>query len=245
MTKPFVLLATRAEDDAADGEYAAFAAFGGIEPRALRRIRLEAAALPELDLDEYSGVILGGGPFNASDPESTKSALQRRVESDLVRLLDDIVARDFPFLGACYGIGTLGLHQGGRVDTTHPEEVSAVPVTLTAAGQADPLLAGLPGTFDAFVGHKESCSALPPNATLLASSPACPVQMFRIGQNMYATQFHPELDVAGILTRLAVYNQHGYYPPGEADRVIAQVRRATVTRPPQILRAFVRRYARD
>ena len=38
---------------------------------------------------------------------------------------------------------------------------------------------------------------LPPTAVLLATSPRCPVQMFRVKQNLYATQFHPELDVRG------------------------------------------------
>ena len=171
--------------------------------------------------------------------------MQRRVEAELAALLDDVVARDFPFLGACYGIGTLGLHQGGVVDQTYAEVVGAVPITLTAAGRDDPLLAGLSPQFNAFVGHKEACSVLPPGATLLGSSPSCPVQIFRVGRNMYATQFHPELDLPGLLTRLAVYDRHGYYPPGEAETVLAEVRRSRVTEPPQILRNFVIRYARD
>ena len=37
---------------------------------------------------------------------------------------------------------------------------------------------------------------LPRHAVLLASSPTCPVQAFRIGSHVYATQFHPELDAA-------------------------------------------------
>jgi len=72
--------------------------------------------MPLIDLDDYSGVIVGGGPFNSSDPESSKSATQRRVEQEIATLLDAVVDRDFPFLGACYGVGTLGVHQGGIID---------------------------------------------------------------------------------------------------------------------------------
>ena len=54
----------------------------------------------------------------------------------------------------------------------------------------------------------------------LAGSPTCPVQMFRVRQNLYATQFHPELDVPGLLTRISVYRNAGYFPPEEADTVI-------------------------
>jgi len=62
-------------------------------------------------------VILGGGPFNASDVE--KSQEQKRVEAEISALLDQIVSRDFPFPGACYGIGTLGVHEGAVVDRTY------------------------------------------------------------------------------------------------------------------------------
>lgn len=242
--KPYLLLATRAEDEAADNEYAAFITFGGLRPEQLHRVRLEAGAMPAIELDDYSGVLLGGSPFNSSDPLALKSAVQQRVERELVALLDDIVARDFPFFGACYGVATLGVHQGAVVDTTYGESVGAVPVTLTGEGRRDPLLQGLPAVFDAYVGHKEACTALPPGAVLLARSPACPVQMFRIGQNMYATQFHPELDLAGLLARIAVYDRHGYYPAEDQAAVIAQLQTTSVPHPPQILANFINRYAR-
>ena len=89
--KPFLLLSTRELDDAADGEYAAFRRFGGLTDATLVRIRLEAAPLPPLDLDDYSGVIVGGSPFTFSDPVADKSAVQLRVESELSGLLDEIV----------------------------------------------------------------------------------------------------------------------------------------------------------
>ena len=241
--KPFLLLATRSEDQAADDEYAAMRRWGGLAERDLHRVRLEAGPLPDLDLDDYAGVILGGGPFDSSDPEAAKSGTQRRVEAELRALLDELVARDFPFLGACYGVGTLGVHQGGAVDRTYGEPIGAVPVTLTAAGVADPVLAGLPECFEAFVGHKEAVRELPPTAVLLASSPACPVQMFRVKTNLYATQFHPELDVADIVTRIRVYQHHGYYPPETMHEIIDRVSGATVTWPPLILANFVARYA--
>jgi GMP synthase (glutamine-hydrolysing) len=239
---PFLLLATRAEDVAADSEYAAFLAFTGLDPSRLHRLRLERRSLGQLCLDDWSGILLGGGPFNASDPEKIKSSVQRRVESELASLLDVVVRRDFPFLGACYGIGVLGTHLGGSVDRRYAEPISRVPVSLTDAGRADPLLTGLPATFQAFVGHKEAISALPPSAVLLASSPACPVQAFRIGRNVYATQFHPELDAEGLVTRIEVYRHNGYYDPDKADSVKAMAREGGVTEPPKILRRFVARY---
>lgn len=242
--KPFVLLATRAEDLPADAEYALFLRYSGLDERDLIRVRLEAEPMPHLDLDALSGIFVGGGPFNASDPPERKSAAQHRVEAEFAALLDEVVARDFPFLGACYGVGPLGLHQGGSLDRRYSEPIGVVPVTLTDAGASDPILAGMPRLFNAFVGHKEAIRQLPSTAALLASSPTCPVQMFRVGRNVYATQFHPELDLEGIILRIHAYGGYGYFADDEVDATIAASSRAPVEHPRRMLRNFVERYAR-
>lgn len=242
--KPFLLLATRAENLPADEEYALFLRFTGLSPNELVRVRMEAGPLGEVDLDEYSGVFVGGGPFNASDPIEKKSPVQRRVEAEIAGLLDEVVARDFPFFGACYGVGTVGAHQGAVIDGTYREPISVIEVEKTDAGCDDPLLAMLPDEFTAFVGHKEAISRLPESATLLVRGAACPVQMFRVGRNVYATQFHPECDVEGISTRIRAYAGYGYFGPGELDLTLEAVRRLPVVHTGGLLRAFVERYAR-
>ena len=242
--KPFVLLATRAEDLPADAEYALFLRYSGLDERDLIRVRLEAEPMPHFDLDALSGIFVGGGPFNASDPPEQKSAVQQRVEAEFAALLDEVVARDFPFLGACYGVGPLGLHQGGSIDRTHAEPIGVVPVTLTDAGASDPVLAGMPRLFNAFVGHKEAMKDLPSSAALLASSPTCPVQMFRVGRNVYATQFHPELDLEGIILRIHAYGGYGYFADDEVDATIARSKRGPVEHPSRMLRNFVELHAR-
>jgi GMP synthase (glutamine-hydrolysing) len=242
--KPFLLLASRAEDKAAEEEYEAYLRYGGLEPAQLRRIRMEAGPLPELDLSAYSGVIVGGSPFTSSDPAEHKSEAQHRVERELSLLLDRIVPADFPFLGACYGVGTLGLHQGAVIDRTYGEGLGGTTIKLTAEGLQDPLLRGLPESFTAFTGHKEGCTVLPSHAVLLASSAACPVHMFRIKTNLYATQFHPELDADGLVTRIDIYRDAGYFPPESAELLMEDARQFTATEPMKILRNFVERYAR-
>lgn len=240
----FVLLATRAEDGPADEEYALFLRYTGLAEHELQRVRLEAEPMPHLDLDDLSGIFIGGSPFNTSDPAESKSAVQVRVETECRRLLVDVVARDFPFLGACYGVGTLGAQQGAVIDRTYGEPVGIVDVTLTEAGRADPLCAELSPTFAAFVGHKEAMRSVPSSAVLLASSATCPVQMFRVGQNVYATQFHPELDVEGITSRIHAYAEYGYFSPDALHVPLGAVTARPVTESSRILRAFVERYAR-
>lgn len=240
--KPFLLLATREVDRAADNEYESMRRFAGLEEGQLLRVRLEQGPLGPVDLDEFSGVIVGGGPFNSSDVE--KSAVQVRVEAEISSLLDRIVPRDFPFLGACYGIGTLGMHEGAVVDRTYSEPVGPTVITLTEEGRSDPLFQGLPDRFEAFLGHKEAIYKLPAHAVNLAYSEACPVQAFRIGKNVYATQFHPELDVDGIDVRIEVYKHAGYFEPDQADDLKARARASDVVHPPELLRRFVELFAR-
>ena len=240
--RPFLLLAIRAEDAAADNEYDSFLTLAGLSEGELRRVRLEQRALGDVDLREWSGILLGGGPFNYSDPDELKTPVQRRVEADLEALLDRVVSADFPFLGACYGIGALGRQLGAVIDRRFAEPVGALEITLTPSGRRDPLLGALPATFQAFTGHKEAISRLPGRAVLLASSAGCPVQAFRVGANVYATQFHPELDVAGLSTRIDVYKHAGYFDPDQADEIKAQAARSDVTWPPAILRGFVGRF---
>lgn len=244
-TRPFLLISTREDPVAAEDEVRGFLAATGLPASMLAVVSLSTSPLPEnLELESYSGILLGGGPFNSSDDAARKSQTQLRVESELCALLDVLIDADFPFLGACYGVGTLGTHQGGTVDRTHSEPVGISHVELTEAGTRDPITAGMPRAFDAFVGHKEAVSVLPDHAVLLATSGTCPVQMFRIGTNLYATQFHPELDGDGLATRIAIYQDAGYFPPNEAGPLTELAHAADVTWPALILRNFVQRHRR-
>ena len=166
------------------------------------------------------------------------------MEAELLELIGRVADEDFPFLGCCYGVGTLGAAIGATVDRSYPEPVGAVTVNLTRAGRDDPLFADLPDVFDAFGGHKESVSSLPASAVCLASSADCPVQAFRVGDNTYATQFHPELDVDGICTRIDVYKSYGYFAPDSVELLKDAARQRNIEYPPTIMRGFVERYAR-
>src|SRR5699024_850272 len=78
--------------------------------------------LPDWDLTDYSGVMLGGSPYDFSEPN--KSEEQKSIEARLAGLIDVVLATGMPFLGACYGIGTLGVHQGGTIGREYGEPAS-------------------------------------------------------------------------------------------------------------------------
>ncbi|ATG50703.1 glutamine amidotransferase [Brachybacterium vulturis] len=243
--KPFVQIATRPEDDVALTERAAVLAFTGLAEDELLWARLDRDPFPDLGAEDISGIILCGSPFTVSDAARTKSAAQIKAEKEIFRILDQVIAQDIPFLGACYGIGTLGTHQGALIDKVHGEPLGAVEVTLTEAGRQDPLIreARLPETFTGLVGHKEAVNTLPEHATVLASGKTSPVQMFRVGTRQYATQFHPELDIPSIIERARAYRDHGYFSPDEMEDVFDALRGETADDPPRLLRAFATLYA--
>lgn len=244
--KPFLILQLRPETDASDGEFEAFLRKGSLSAALTHRIRLDQEDMPaDLDLNRYSGVIVGGGPGCVSDPEDKKPPLEKHIEDMVMGLMPEITTRDFPFMGCCYGIGILGHHMGARVSKErYSEPVGPTTCTLTEEGRADPMLAGVADEFRALVGHKEAVQELPEDCVHLVASGPCPYQMIRYGRNVYATQFHPEADIQVFKDRIHIYKDYGYFPPQEADALIEALEREHIHMPELILRNFVAEYGR-
>ena len=188
--------------------------------------------------------MLGGGPFNVSDPpehevggaapgrgRAARARHPRRRGRLPVprRLLRHRHAR----------------HPGrrrGRPDVRRADRRRGDPADRRRA--RDPLLGALPDTFDAFLGHKEAVSRLP-DGRGAAGVLGRPARCRRSGsaRNVYATQFHPELDVPGLLHRIEVYRHHGYFDPADLAVVLARAGTGVVTEPPRLLAGFAERYA--
>lgn len=242
--KPFLFLQLRPETEASDNEYEAFLDKGGLTESETNRIRLDQdPVVSGLTLADYAGVIVGGGPACVSDPQDRKSEVDKGVERAILALMPAITEADIPFMGCCYGIGILAHYIGARVSKEmYGEAVGVADCHVTEDGAGDRLLAGLPRNFNAFVGHKEAVQELPNGCAHLLASPTCPFQMIRYGENVYATQFHPEADGEVFEVRIRTYRDHGYFRPEEADDLIAMCRTADVRFPEIILRRFVDAY---
>jgi GMP synthase (glutamine-hydrolysing) len=244
--KPFLILQLRPNDAASDGEFDAFLRYGGLSPDDVVRVRMDQGYLPEVNLDDYSAVIVGGGPWNVSDDPTKKSENQVSGEAWLAELMQKAVAADFPFFGACYGFGAIASNQGGVVNKeANTEQVAPVTITITEEGKQDPLLQNMQPTFRAVVGHKEACQQLPEDAVWLATGEACQYQMFRLGENVYGTQFHPELDAEGIAIRIDVYRHAGYFPPEDGEKLKALFAKEDLTEVTKLLKNFVERYKKE
>ncbi|KQM84342.1 glutamine amidotransferase [Agromyces sp. Leaf222] len=236
--RPFLFLSARPEVEAVGPEYESIRRAMAVGADRLEHLRLDVEPLPATDLTAYAGIVVGGSPYNVTTPDEHKHPVQRRVEDDLARVAEAALDGGHPLLFTCYGIGVLTRLLGGEVGTRHGEDAAAVEITLTDAGVDDPLTGVLPRRFDALVGHKEATERLPEGAVLLASSAACPVQVYRAGARVYATQFHPEVTAHDFVARANVYRHHGYFPASELRAVTERLGAASVTQPQRLLRRF-------
>lgn len=242
-SKPILILQLRPEDATSNSEFACLLKYGGLQAADTHRLRIEKQGIPpNLNLDDYAAIVVGGSPFDISTPQDRKTASQIQIEADFTKLLKNVVDRDFPFLGACSGNGLLGHYLGAPISTRYGEPVSCTTLDITETGQQDKLLQGLPNQIDVLLGHKEAVDITPEGATLLMTGKACPVQMFRVGQNVYATQFHPEADAEEFSLRIDIYRNHGYFKPHEAEELKQRVSQKPTPYAQEILRRFVECY---
>ncbi len=237
------MLTTRTYEAVAVSEREALLKFTGLKEDELVNVRLEREAFPEIDLSNWDGIIMCGSHFDVSMPQEEKSAQQLEIESNLDDLMTQAIERDFPILGICYGLGITTRLLGGVVGPDISEDITAPVLTLTPEGMEDPILAGIPQKFNAYVGHHESVIEPPSELVPLVTGEIAPLQMGRIGKNIYLTQFHPELDYEGISVRIEVFADHGYYPKEEREEVEARVTGVDVSHAHLILSNFVDRFA--
>ncbi|HET7562701.1 MAG TPA: glutamine-hydrolyzing GMP synthase [Rhodanobacteraceae bacterium] len=123
------------------------------------------------------GVILSGGP------EST-------VEADSPRAPKDVFELGVPVLGICYGMQTMAMQLGGKVEGDHAREFGhASIVTLPCK-----LFDRLAGVQDVWMSHGDRVTELPPDFALAASTESVRVAaMANESRRWYGLQFHPEV----------------------------------------------------
>lgn len=238
MSGRLLYVCARPQRDAAAAEWASFRDGLGVDAADLVHHDLVREPLPH-DLERFAGVVVGGSPFNVTDDDKTPTQL--RLERDLERLAGAAIEGRTTAMFTCFGIGVVTRLLGGDVTLDHPEDTGPTDVHLTADGRADDLFGLLDPRFQALTAHKEASAAVPPGAVLLASNDRCPVQAYRAGTALWATQFHPEPTTDAFIARMAVYREAGYFDADAFDEVSAFVRTASVEQPTLLLRSFAAR----
>lgn len=235
-------ISARPQTAAADAEFESFRTAARLDDADIERHDLVTD--PLVIGPTVTAVIVGGSPYNVTDPESSKTDEQRRGEEHLSRLAVACADGVGPaVLFTCYGIGVAARALGGEVTRAFPEDTGTAVVELTDAGRHDPVFGALASRFNVLTTHKEGCVAPPPGGELLATNDACPVQAYRVGGRLYATQFHPEPTAKAFAERMDVYRNDGYFDASNYDALAAQVVRTSITEPLRIIREFTRMFA--
>ena len=95
-TKPVLILQLRPEDVVADSEYTCFLKYSGLQAEDTCRERIENHGIPaNLNLDDYSAIIVGGSPYDISTSEDKKSLAQKK---DRVRFQQTSATGSYPRL---------------------------------------------------------------------------------------------------------------------------------------------------
>ncbi len=132
------------------------------------------------------GVILSGGPESVT-------------RDDTLRAPDFIFDLGVPVLGICYGMQTMALQLGGKVEGSDKQEFGYARVTVASESQ---LLAGLADAetegqrfLDVWMSHGDKVVSLPEGFTALASTETTEfAAMCDETRHFYGVQFHPEVN---------------------------------------------------
>lgn len=227
-------ICVRPERGAADAEHASFLRGLGIAD--LDQFDLVSEPLTADVLERHDGFVIGGSPFNVSD--AVKTPLQERVEADLERVAARALAGSASAFFTCFGIGVITRLLGGTLTLDHPESTRATEIRTTDAAASDPLFGPSAPALQVFTAHKESAAEVPPTATLLATNEACPVQAYRVGETLYAAQFHPEPTPQDFADRMTFYRNNGYFDDAQFRAVEAEVLAAQDIAGHDLLRRF-------
>ncbi len=148
---------------------------------------------PVISLDNVDAIILSGSGAMVTSWEST-DWMQREMA-----VIREAVERKIPILGICFGHQIMAQALGGRVDwltdVTGQRFMEIGPTTaqLTEAGMSDPLFAGFDASFTVQATHSQEVVEIAPEAILLATNEASPMQALRYGTNpAWSLQNHPE-----------------------------------------------------
>jgi GMP synthase (glutamine-hydrolysing) len=144
---------------------------------------------PAPDLDGFGAAIVFGAEAQV-DQEDAYPWLSPEKQA-----VGELLARETPVLGVCFGSQLLAELAGAEVRRAAEPEIGWHHVELTPEGRADPLLGFLPARFESLQWHHYEW-LLPPGGVALARSAPC-LQAFRLeGRPVWGLQFHPEVTEA-------------------------------------------------
>jgi len=160
-----------------------------------RRIReigvyceIHSYSMSNQDIQAFApaGIILSGGPESVTTSHSPRAP-------------EIVLSLGCPVLGICYGMQTIALQLGGKVDPGEKREFGYAQVAIRESSQLfadieDHLTEDGLSLLDVWMSHGDQVSALPKSFKTIASTRNCPIAgMANEQRKLYGLQFHPEV----------------------------------------------------
>lgn len=170
------------------------------------------------------GIILSGGPNSV-------------YEADEVKAPSLVFELGVPVLGICYGMQTMAVQLGGKVEGSSKREFGYAELrarghSLLFKGIQDRTNTKGHGLLDVWMSHGDKVSELPPGFKVIGSNESTPIAAIADeARKFYGVQFHPEVthtikgrqmfahfvhDICGC--------GHDWTMPGYVDEAIAKIR---------------------
>jgi len=159
-------------------------------------------------MKDFQGVILGGSGELYFDGEKDQADPARKMSYELVEKLRALFVylfeNDIPTLGICYGHQLLGAFAGAQVTCDkNQQKTKSHELKLMVDKNNYFLFSDLPESFRAHYGHKDSLDRIPEGAVLLMhGGDECKFSALQYKNNIFTTQFHPELTFADMLKKM-------------------------------------------
>ncbi|WP_323835579.1 glutamine-hydrolyzing GMP synthase [Photorhabdus africana] len=133
-----------------------------------------------------SGIILSGGPESTTAQESPRAP-------------EYVFNAGVPVLGVCYGMQTMSVQFGGKVEDSTEREFGYAQVEIKAEsalfrGVQDSLNEQGKPLLDVWMSHGDKVTAIPKDFITIASTDTCPFAIIANEEKrFYGVQFHPEV----------------------------------------------------
>lgn len=167
---------------------------------------LPRGRFPE-NVQGFDGFLIGGSPSSVHDEDAWIDRL--------MAVIRQAFAAGKPLAGACFGHQAIAKALGGVVGPNEDGFVlgTAETAVVAPAPWMEPVT-----RFRLAAAHGEQVTALPPGAEVIGQTPGCAAACYRIGDRVFATQYHPEMTPDFLAALVEEFAPH--FPPevGRAAR---------------------------